>query len=74
MLLRRVIPCLDVDKGRVVKGTNFVGLRDAGALPDQLRDHHGVEHRGLFRSGGLHNQEAPARRQITSAASRPDPR
>jgi imidazole glycerol-phosphate synthase subunit HisF len=30
MVLRRVIPCLDVDKGRVVKGTNFVGLRDAG--------------------------------------------
>ena len=30
MLLRRVIPCLDVDKGRVVKGTNFVGIRDAG--------------------------------------------
>ncbi len=30
MLLKRVIPCLDVDAGRVVKGTNFVGLRDAG--------------------------------------------
>ena len=30
MLLRRVIPCLDVDKGRVVKGTNFVDIRDAG--------------------------------------------
>ncbi len=30
MALRRVIPCLDVDSGRVVKGTNFVGLRDAG--------------------------------------------
>ena len=29
-VLRRVIPCLDVDAGRVVKGTNFVGLRDAG--------------------------------------------
>jgi len=29
-VLKRVIPCLDVDKGRVVKGTNFVGLRDAG--------------------------------------------
>ena len=28
--LKRVIPCLDVDAGRVVKGTNFVGLRDAG--------------------------------------------
>jgi imidazole glycerol-phosphate synthase subunit HisF len=30
MLLKRVIPCLDVDKGRVVKGTNFVNIRDAG--------------------------------------------
>ena len=27
---KRIIPCLDVDKGRVVKGVNFVGLRDAG--------------------------------------------
>ena len=26
----RVIPCLDVDNGRVVKGVNFAGLRDAG--------------------------------------------
>jgi imidazole glycerol-phosphate synthase subunit HisF len=30
MLLRRVIPCLDVDKGRVVKGVEFLKLRDAG--------------------------------------------
>ena len=30
MLANRVIPCLDVDQGRVVKGTNFVNLRDAG--------------------------------------------
>ncbi|VAW88804.1 Imidazole glycerol phosphate synthase cyclase subunit HisF [hydrothermal vent metagenome] len=29
-LAKRVIPCLDVDKGRVVKGVNFVGIRDAG--------------------------------------------
>jgi len=29
-LATRVIPCLDVDAGRVVKGVNFVGLRDAG--------------------------------------------
>jgi imidazole glycerol-phosphate synthase subunit HisF len=29
-LAARVIPCLDVDAGRVVKGVNFVGLRDAG--------------------------------------------
>ena len=30
MALKRVIPCLDVESGRVVKGTNFVNLRDAG--------------------------------------------
>lgn len=30
MLAKRVIPCLDVERGRVVKGTNFVNLRDAG--------------------------------------------
>jgi len=29
-LARRIIPCLDVDDGRVVKGVNFVGIRDAG--------------------------------------------
>ncbi len=30
MLAKRIIPCLDVRDGRTVKGTNFVGLRDAG--------------------------------------------
>src|ERR671925_707153 len=30
MLAKRLIPCLDVKDGRVVKGVNFVGLRDAG--------------------------------------------
>ena len=30
MLAKRIIPCLDIDKGRVVKGVNFVNLRDAG--------------------------------------------
>ena len=30
MLTKRIIPCLDVKNGRTVKGTNFVGLRDAG--------------------------------------------
>ena len=29
MLAKRIIPCLDVKDGRVVKGTNFVSLRDA---------------------------------------------
>ena len=30
MLTKRIIPCLDVKDGRVVKGVNFVDLRDAG--------------------------------------------
>lgn len=30
MLTKRIIPCLDVDRGRVVKGVNFINLRDAG--------------------------------------------
>ncbi|MFM2343990.1 MAG: hypothetical protein RLZZ210_599 [Pseudomonadota bacterium] len=30
MLAKRIIPCLDVTNGRVVKGTNFIGLKDAG--------------------------------------------
>ncbi|MBV8610816.1 MAG: imidazole glycerol phosphate synthase subunit HisF, partial [Singulisphaera sp.] len=30
MLAKRIIPCLDVNQGRVVKGTNFIDLRDAG--------------------------------------------
>jgi len=30
MLAKRIIPCLDVKDGRVVKGINFVNLRDAG--------------------------------------------
>ena len=30
MYAKRIIPCLDLKNGRVVKGTNFVGLRDAG--------------------------------------------
>ena len=30
MLTKRIIPCLDIDKGRVVKGTSFLSLKDAG--------------------------------------------
>ena len=42
MALKRVIPCLDVDAGRVVKGTNFVGLRDAGD-PVELAERYDAE-------------------------------
>src|SRR5579863_6813602 len=37
MLAKRVIPCLDVQGGRVVKGVRFVGLRDAGDPVEQAR-------------------------------------
>ena len=37
MLKIRIIPCLDVDKGRVVKGINFVNLQDAGDPVEQAK-------------------------------------
>ena len=45
MLTKRIIPCLDVDKGRVVKGVNFVDLRDAGDPADlaALYDEEGAD-------------------------------
>lgn len=45
MLTKRVIPCLDVKDGRVVKGVNFVGLRDAGDPVElaALYDHEGAD-------------------------------
>src|SRR4051794_37755727 len=58
MALKRVIPCLDVDADRVVKGTNFVGLRDAGD-PVELAERYDAEGRwerattsGAPRAGG----------------------
>ena len=42
MLTKRIIPCLDVDAGRVVKGTSFVNLRDAGD-PAELASYYDQE-------------------------------
>ena len=39
MFTKRIIPCLDVNAGRVVKGVNFVDLQDAG---DPVGDSKGV--------------------------------
>jgi cyclase len=36
-LSKRIIPCLDINNGRVVKGVNFVNLRDAGDPVEQAR-------------------------------------
>jgi cyclase len=37
MLAKRIIPCLDIDRGRVVKGIRFVSLVDAGDPVEQAR-------------------------------------
>ena len=42
MLTKRIIPCLDVDAGRVVKGVSFVNLRDAGA-PAELASYYDAQ-------------------------------
>ena len=42
MLAKRIIPCLDVTAGRVVKGVNFVDLRDAGD-PVQIAQRYDAE-------------------------------
>ena len=54
MLAKRIIPCLDVDRGRVVKGTNFLNLRDAGDPVAEV----GVALRHLEEFA--HNEERPA--------------
>src|SRR5919201_418917 len=53
MLAKRIIPCLDVDRGRVVKGTRFVALRDAGdpiALASRY-DSDGADALAVLRAG-----------------------
>src|SRR5882672_2841481 len=41
MLAKRIIPCLDVDRGRVVKGIRFVSLSDAGDPVEQAKRYDG---------------------------------
>ena len=56
MLALRVIPCLDVKDGRVVKGVNFVALRDAGDPVEQARayDHEGADEITFLDIGATH--------------------
>jgi imidazole glycerol-phosphate synthase subunit HisF len=56
MLAKRVIPCLDVQGGRVVKGVRFVGLRDAGDPVEQARryDAEGADEIALLDIGASH--------------------
>jgi cyclase len=56
MLAKRVIPCLDVQGGRVVKGVRFVGLRDAGDPVEQAAryDAEGADEIALLDIGASH--------------------
>ena len=55
MLAKRIIPCLDVKDGRVVKGVNFVSLRDAGDIVENAKYYNEV--------GGTHSPGWWKRRQ-----------
>ena len=60
MLAKRIIPCLDVTAGRVVKGVNFVNLRDAGD-PVELAARYnvqGIPNFAVFNGGKLQFQQA----------------
>ena len=61
MLTKRVIPCVDVRDGRVVKGVNFVGLRDAGD-PVELAARY--DHEGADELVFLHITASHERREI----------
>ena len=58
MLTKRIIACLDVDAGRVVKGTRFLGLRDAGDPAELARAHanSGADEVVLLDIGATHEQ------------------
>src|SRR4249920_722725 len=60
MLKVRVIPCLDVKDGRVVKGVNFVGLRDAGDPVEQavIYDAAGADELCFLDIAASHEQRA----------------
>ena len=64
-LAKRIIPCLDVDAGRVVKGVKFVEIRDAGDPVEVARryDDHGAARRKLFNKG-CRNQAVNVIRKI----------
>ena len=72
VLTKRVIPCLDVTDGRVVKGTNFVGLRDAGD-PVELAiayDQQGADELVFLDITASSDQRAPLLEVIARTAER----
>lgn len=66
----RVIPCLDVDAGRVVKGVNFTGLRDAGDPVELARryDAEGADEITFLDVSASHQGRATTREIVTATA------
>jgi cyclase len=72
MLARRVIPCLDVDKGRVVKGTRFLNLTDEGD-PAELAEryaHEGADEIVLLDITAAHERRGTMLEVVRRTASR----
>ena len=78
MLAKRIIPCLDVKEGRVVKGTRFLNLRDAGDPVEvaALYDEQGADELVFLDITATHEERAPIcvlianrRREMCSARS-----
>ncbi len=70
MLTKRLIACLDVDAGRVVKGTRFVQLRDAGDPSELARryDEDGADEVVFLDISATHQARAPLLKEVRRAA------
>ncbi len=70
MLARRIIPCLDVKDGRVVKGVNFVDLRDAGDPVEQaiVYDREGADELVFLDIGASHEERKTVLDMVRSVA------
>jgi imidazole glycerol-phosphate synthase subunit HisF len=71
-LLKRIVPCLDVDGGRVVKGTNFIDLRDAGDPVEraQFYDHEGADEIAFLDISATHEKRSTIAELAKEAVSK----
>src|SRR5574339_826985 len=70
MLAKRIIPCLDIKDGRVVKGVNFVNLRDAGDPVEQARlyDEQGADELVFLDISATHEGRKTTRELVSRVA------
>lgn len=71
MLTKRIIPCLDIKDGRVVKGINFINLRDAGDPVEQaaVYDHEGADELTFLDITATHEERATLLHIVEDVAS-----